>query len=105
MSALKKTATTSAPIHSLIGERWSPRAFADRPVEPEKLRSLFEAARWAASSYNGQPWNFIVVKDAEIKRKFREAAEAEERESYEHRMPADWLEALAPLGTDWVRNS
>ena len=61
MSALKKTATTSAPIHSLIGERWSPRAFADRPVEPEKLRSLFEAARWAASSYNGQPWNFIVA--------------------------------------------
>jgi nitroreductase len=61
MSALKKTATTSSPIHSLIGERWSPRAFADRPVEPEKLRSLFEAARWAASSYNGQPWNFIVA--------------------------------------------
>ena len=50
MSALKKTATTSAPIHSLIGERWSPRAFVDRAVE-----------RWAASSYNGQPWNFIVA--------------------------------------------
>jgi nitroreductase len=61
MSALKKTATTSAPIHSLIGERWSPRAFASRPVEAEKLRSLFEAARWAASSFNGQPWNFIVA--------------------------------------------
>jgi nitroreductase len=61
MSALKKTATTSAPIHSLIGERWSPRAFADRPVEAEKLRSLFEAARWAASSYNGQPWIFVVA--------------------------------------------
>src|SRR5580692_4448218 len=60
MSGLKKTATTSAPIHGLIGERWSPRAFADRSVEPEKLRSLFEAARWAASSYNGQPWIFIV---------------------------------------------
>ena len=60
MSALKKTATTSAPIHSLIAERWSPRAFANRPVEAEKLRSLFEAARWAASSYNGQPWYFIV---------------------------------------------
>jgi len=61
MSAHKKTAVTSAPIHSLIGERWSPRAFADRPVEAEKLRSLFEAARWAASSYNGQPWFFIVA--------------------------------------------
>ena len=61
MSGLKKTATTSAPIHSLISERWSPRAFADRAVEPEKLRSLFEAARWAASSYNGQPWYYIVA--------------------------------------------
>ncbi len=60
MSALKKTAETSVPIDPLISERWSPRAFADRPVEPEKLRALFEAARWAASSYNGQPWYFIV---------------------------------------------
>src|SRR3984957_4767135 len=61
MSALKKTATTSAPIHTLIAERWSPRAFANRPVEAGKLRSLFEAARWAASSYNGQPWYFLVA--------------------------------------------
>lgn len=60
MSAPEKTATTSAPVHDLIGRRWSPRAFENRPVEPEKLRSLFEAARWAASSYNGQPWYFIV---------------------------------------------
>lgn len=61
MSVLKKTAETSVPIHNLISERWSPRAFADRPVEPERLRSLFEAARWAASSYNGQPWYFIIA--------------------------------------------
>lgn len=60
MSAPEKIATTSAPVHDLIGRRWSPRAFENRPVEPEKLRSLFEAARWAASSYNGQPWYFIV---------------------------------------------
>lgn len=61
MSAPKRAAETSVPIHPLISERWSPRAFANRPVEPEKLRSLFEAARWAASSYNGQPWYFIVA--------------------------------------------
>jgi nitroreductase len=61
MSVPKKTAETSVPIHTLISERWSPRAFADRPVEPGKLRALFEAARWAASSYNGQPWYFIVA--------------------------------------------
>jgi nitroreductase len=60
MSAVKKPAETSAPIHDLIRHRWSPRAFDPRPVEPEKLRSLFEAARWAASSYNAQPWYFIV---------------------------------------------
>jgi nitroreductase len=61
MSSLKKPAETSAPIHDLIKHRWSPRAFDARPVEPEKLRSLFEAARWAPSSYNGQPWRFIVA--------------------------------------------
>jgi len=61
MTALRKPASTSAPIHDIISHRWSPRAFDSRPVEPEKLRSLLEAARWAASSYNGQPWFFIVA--------------------------------------------
>jgi nitroreductase len=56
----KRPAPADAPIHDLISHRWSPRAFEARPVEPEKLRSLFEAARWAASSYNAQPWYFIV---------------------------------------------
>jgi nitroreductase len=45
----------------LIRHRWSPRVFENRPVEAQKLRSLFEAARWAASSYNAQPWSFIVA--------------------------------------------
>ena len=49
------------PVHDLIRRRWSPRAFADRPVEAEKLCSLLEAARWAASSYNEQPWSFLVA--------------------------------------------
>jgi nitroreductase len=61
MTALQKPAETSAPVHDLIRYRWSPRAFDSQPVEPEKLRSLFEAARWAASSYNAQPWYFIVA--------------------------------------------
>ena len=60
MSTLKKPAETSTPIHDLIAHRWSPRAFDSKPIEPEKLRSLFEAARWAPSSYNAQPWYFIV---------------------------------------------
>jgi nitroreductase len=60
MSTLKKPAETSTPIHDLMAHRWSPRAFDSKPVEPEKLRTLFEAARWAPSSYNAQPWYFIV---------------------------------------------
>ena len=60
MSDHKRPAPAAVPIHDLIIHRWSPRAFEDRPVEPEKLRALFEAARWSASSYNAQPWSFII---------------------------------------------
>lgn len=49
------------PIHDLLRRRWSPRAFAERPVEPQKLRSLLEAARWTPSCFNEQPWSFIVA--------------------------------------------
>src|SRR3974390_3469475 len=56
-----KKAPTDYPIHELLAERWSPYAFEDRPVAPDDLRSLFEAARWAASSYNEQPWSYIVA--------------------------------------------
>lgn len=58
---MKKPALVDYSVHELIRERWSPRAFADKPVEPDKLRSLLEAARWAPSSYNEQPWVFIVA--------------------------------------------
>jgi len=58
---MEKPAKTHAPIHDLLARRWSPRAFAERPVESDKLASLFEAARWAPSSSNEQPWRFIVA--------------------------------------------
>ncbi len=58
---MEKPAETQHPIHELLVRRWSPRAFADRAIEPEKLRSLLEAARWAPSSFNEQPWSFIVA--------------------------------------------
>jgi len=58
---MQKQATPDHPIHELIARRWSPYAFADRPVSIDDLRSLFEAARWAASSYNEQPWTYIVA--------------------------------------------
>jgi nitroreductase len=55
------SAPVKYPIQDLLKRRWSPRAFADRDVEPEKLQSLFEAARWAASCFNGQPWHFVIA--------------------------------------------
>ena len=58
---MEKPAETDDPIHELLARRWSPRAFAERPVEPEALRSLFEAARWAPSCNNEQPWRFVVA--------------------------------------------
>lgn len=61
MAVRQNPAPTAAPIHDLLTHRWSPRAFDGRAVEPGQLRSLFEAARWAASSYNAQPWFFIVA--------------------------------------------
>jgi nitroreductase len=58
---MEKPADAQHPIHDLFKRRWSPRAFSDQPVEAEKLRILFEAARWAPSSNNEQPWRFIVA--------------------------------------------
>jgi nitroreductase len=61
LTPLFKSAATDAPIEELIAGRWSPRAFdANRRVEPEKLSSLFEAARWAPSCFNEQPWRYLV---------------------------------------------
>lgn len=57
---MEKPASNQYPIHKLIERRWSPRAFSSEPISEEVLYSLFEAARWAPSSYNDQPWYFIV---------------------------------------------
>jgi nitroreductase len=59
---MRNPAPVDHPVHELIRERWSPRAFADRSVAPRVLCSLFEAARWAPSSFNEQPWSFIVAR-------------------------------------------
>jgi nitroreductase len=58
---MEKPAPTDYLIEDLLKRRWSPRAFANRNVEPDKLCSLFEAARWAPSSFNEQPWSFIIT--------------------------------------------
>jgi len=58
---MTRAADLDHPVHDLIAQRWSPYAFADRRVAPGDLRALFEAARWAPSSYNEQPWSYLVA--------------------------------------------
>jgi nitroreductase len=69
---MEKPAPAAYPIEPLLQRRWSPRAFSPRPVEREVLLSLFEAARWAPSSYNEQPWRYVVA-TAENPERLREA--------------------------------
>lgn len=80
--------------------RRSVRMFSPRPVPREIIEDCLRAAGTAPSGANLQPWHFVVVSDPEIKRRIREAAEKEEYEFYHHRAPREWLDALAPLGTD-----
>jgi len=83
-----------------LGRRRTVRDFADRPVPRALIEECLRAAGTAPSGANQQPWHFVAVSDPGVKHRIREAAESEEREFYAHRAPPDWLEALAPLGTD-----
>jgi iodotyrosine deiodinase len=79
--------------------RRTTRHFSDRPVSRAVIEACLEAASTAPSGAHLQPWHFVVVEDAAVKRRIREAAERAEQEFYAT-APAEWLEALAPLGTD-----
>ncbi len=87
-------------FYAEIKRRRTVRHFSDRPVSREVIEACLLAAGTAPNGANLQPWHFVVVEDAAIKHKIREAAEIEERAFYEGRAPSEWLEALAPLGTD-----
>jgi len=76
------------------------RMFSDRPVPRALVEQCLGAAVTAPSGANMQPWHFVAVSAPAVKRRIREAAEAEEREFYAHRASAEWLDALSPLGTD-----
>jgi len=80
--------------------RRSVRSFSERPVPEEVIRTAIEAAGTAPSGAHKQPWRFVAVSDPAMKRRIREAAEAEEREFYTRRAGKEWLEDLEPLGTD-----
>lgn len=97
---MEKPADAQYPIHELLKRRWSPRAFSEQAVEPEKLRSLFEAARWAPSSNNEQPWRFIVAtkeNKVEWDRLFNCLVEGNQK--WAHRVPVLML-SIATLNFD-----
>lgn len=90
----------ASAFYQLMSKRRSVRDFSPQPVPASVLEDAILAAGTAPSGANMQPWHFVVVQDAEVKQKIREAAEIEERELYENRASEEWLDALAPLGTD-----
>lgn len=83
-----------------MDRRRTVREFSDQPVPIDLIETALKAANTAPSGANLQPWHFVVVSGPETKKKIRQAAEAEEREFYEHRASEEWLAALEPLGTD-----
>jgi len=87
-------------LYKELSRRRTVREFSDRPVPIDIIETAIKIAGTAPSGANLQPWHFVVVSGAKTKRKIREAAEAEEREFYEHRASPEWLAALEPLGTD-----
>lgn len=87
-------------FHGRLATRRTVRDFSSEPVPYALIEQAIRTAATAPSGANQQPWHFVVVADPALKRQIREAAEAEEKENYEHRFPPEWLEALAPFGTD-----
>lgn len=83
-----------------MNRRRTVRDFSSEPVPREVIEDCLRVANTAPSGANMQPWHFTVIGDPDMKRRVREAAEAEEREFYAHRASDEWLEALAKFGTD-----
>lgn len=96
-SAMKQNAHR---FNSLMQSRRTVRDFSSREVSKEIVDACLATAGSAPSGANRQPWHFAVISDMKIKKEIRLAAELEEKEFYANRAPQDWLDALAPLGTD-----
>jgi len=90
-------------FYAEMDARRSVRHFSDKDVPREFIETAIRTASTAPSGAHRQPWRFVCISDPALKRQIREAAEAEERRSYEGRMPPDWIEALRPLGTGWQK--
>lgn len=91
-------------FYALMDGRRTVREFSSKPISNELIEFILKTAGTAPSGANKQPWTFCVVRNKELKKKIREAAEAEEYENYHGRMPQEWLDDLAPLGTDWNKS-
>jgi iodotyrosine deiodinase len=90
----------AAAFYAEVRRRRSVRVFSAKPVPREVIEDCLRAAGTAPSGANMQPWYFVVVGDPQVKRQIRESAEEAERRFYGGRAPRQWLEAVAPLGTD-----
>jgi nitroreductase len=90
----------AAEFHAETRRRRTVREYSSRPVPREIIEDCLRAAGTAPNGANMQPWHFVVVSDPAVKRKIRVAAEKEEHEFYHGKAPQEWLDALAPLGTN-----
>jgi len=93
----------SKEFFEFMDKRRTVREFSAKPIPRELIENLIKTASSAPSGAHKQPWSFCVVSNPEIKAKIRQAAEEEERKSYEGRMTDEWLKALEPLGTNWEK--
>ncbi|RIJ42123.1 nitroreductase family protein [Pontibacter oryzae] len=93
----------ASDFYTFMDQRRSIRDFSDKPVPRNLIQKLILTAASAPSGAHKQPWTFCVISDLALKTQIRAAAEKEEYESYQGRMSQEWLEDLAPLGTDWQK--
>jgi nitroreductase len=91
----------SKEFYIWLNQRRSVREFSDKPVPREIIDNILETASSAPSGAHKQPWTFCLISNPDLKKQIREAAEKEEWENYHTRMTSEWLQYLAPLGTDW----
>jgi len=99
----EETRKRAREFYELMNRRRTVRQFSDRDIPDEVMEMLIMTGSTAPSGAHKQPWTFCVVRDKEIKRRIREAAEKEEQESYNNRMPDEWKQDLEVLGTNWEK--
>ncbi|MFD7340108.1 nitroreductase family protein [Streptomyces violascens] len=101
--ASTETLARAAELRERMDERRTVRRFSPNPIPEQAVRDAVACAATAPSGAHQQPWTFVLVKDADVRRRIREAAEEEERISYDGRLGEEWLAALRPIGTDAVK--